>query len=858
MSLTAGTMLGPYEILAPIGAGGMGEVYRARDTKLKRDVALKVLPEAFAKDPGRMLRFQREAEVLASLNHPNIAHIYGVEERALVMELVEGESPKGSLPFEDAWRISLQIANALEYAHEKGVIHRDLKPANVKVTPDGVVKLLDFGLAKAFSETPQVGSADPENSPTITLGATVAGTVLGTAAYMSPEQAKGKKVDKRADIWSWGVVLYELLTGERLFKGGDKADTLAQVLTKEPPLERVPPQARKLLRRCLEKDPKLRLRDIGEARHLLENETAPAPPRSRREWLAAAALAPSVALGYFAWKHFREEPPRVVEFSFPPPEKGIFPPDLPTMSVSPDGQHIVFEVRLGRREVWVRDLDNPTPRMLAVIEAGIPELPIWSPDSRRLAFFDGSKLKKIDLNGGPALTIADTESSAPGSGSWNRDGVFVFGRLNSPLFLLQAGGTPQLLTELDETRGEIGHWAPWFLPDSRHFLYLALTAEPGKSAVYAGDLASKTRKRVLAFGARTIYVNPGYLLFTRERTLMAQPFDTGNLETTGDASQLANRVDAAARYSALGHFSASQNGVLAYTSGGAVGDGQLTWYDRSGKPQGTVGPPGYMTQISLSPDGSTVAFARQNENPQSGLFDIWTRDIARGLDTRLTSMGDNFFPVWSADGAYIYFVGLRDGSRKVYRKAVNGLGTEELVDAAWRQPMDASDRYLFTTSGEAGPQDIWVRPLSGGGPPYAYLHTGVSARWQRLSPDSHWLAYESDESNGSQIQVVSFPSLTEKWTISTDGGQAPVWSRNGRELYYHSPSDNKIMTVAWNLGGRPPFGVSRALFPVRFATNNQRFEVNKDGRFLVNALVEQEAAAGMTVVLNWPELLKKK
>jgi serine/threonine-protein kinase len=281
MPLSVGNQLGAYEVLAFIGAGGMGEVYRARDTKLKRDVALKVLPEAFAKDPGRMLRFQREAEVLASLNHPNIAHIYGVEERALVMGLVEGESPRGPMPFEDAWKIALQIADALEYAHEKGVIHRDLKPANVKVTPDGVVKLLDFGLAKAFSGAPDSAGNDPENSPTITLDATVAGTILGTAAYMSPEQAKGKKVDKRADIWSWGVVLYELLTGERLFRGDDGTDTLAQVLTKEPPLERMPPKVRRLLGACLQKDPKQRLRDIGDAKRLLAEETATAPSRSR-------------------------------------------------------------------------------------------------------------------------------------------------------------------------------------------------------------------------------------------------------------------------------------------------------------------------------------------------------------------------------------------------------------------------------------------------------------------------------------------------------------------------------------------------------------------------------------------------
>src|SRR5215475_8788165 len=318
MWLAQGDQLGPYEILSPLRPGGMGEVYRARDTKLKRDVALKVLPDAFARDPGRMARFQREAEVLASLNHPNIAHIYGIEERALVMELVEGESPKGPLPFEDAWKIALQIADALEYAHERGVIHRDLKLANVKVTPDGVVKLLDFGLAKAFSETPDTASLDPENSPTVTLGATVAGTVIGTAAYMAPEQARGKRVDKRADIWSWGVVLYELLTCERLFKGDEAADTLAQVLTKEPDWDRAPAQVQRLLQRCLEKDPKKRLRDIGEARYLLDDSEAlpESVTASKRSWLAwtAAALAVAAA-GFAAALRLRPAPlPQVMRF----------------------------------------------------------------------------------------------------------------------------------------------------------------------------------------------------------------------------------------------------------------------------------------------------------------------------------------------------------------------------------------------------------------------------------------------------------------------------------------------------------------------------------------------------------------
>ncbi|HTM48707.1 MAG TPA: protein kinase, partial [Bryobacteraceae bacterium] len=410
MPLTAGTRLGPYEIVAPLGAGGMGEVYRARDTKLKRDVALKVLPDSVASDPERLARFQREAEVLASLNHPNIAAIYGVEDRALVMELVEGDSPRGPMAFEDAWKIAAQIAAALEYAHEKGIIHRDLKPANVKVTPEGVVKLLDFGLAKAFTN-PTVISENPDNSPTLTLGATQLGVILGTAAYMAPEQAKGKAVDKRADIWSFGAVLYELLTGERLFTGEDVSDTLAQVLTKKPDLDKVPARAWRLLRECLEKDPKERLRDIGDARRLVAEAAGEAavpvavfpPARSTRLWVTVAAVAAlaALALGYVSYRHWSEET-RVLRFSVLPPDRAAFDPgSLPALS--PDGRRIAFKASLdGRTGIWVRDLDALVARPLAGTDGG--NLPFWSPDSKSIAFNANGKLKKIDVRGGPAVT----------------------------------------------------------------------------------------------------------------------------------------------------------------------------------------------------------------------------------------------------------------------------------------------------------------------------------------------------------------------------------------------------------------------------------------------------------------------
>jgi serine/threonine protein kinase len=868
MPLSAGAKLGPYEVLSLLGKGGMGEVYRARDTKLKRDVAIKVLPEAFARDPGRMGRFQREAEVLASLNHPNVAAIYGVEDRALVMELVEGESPKGPMGFEEAWKIAMQIADALEYAHERGVIHRDLKPANVKVTPDGVVKLLDFGLAKAFSETPDAGSTDPENSPTVTLGATVAGTVLGTAAYMSPEQAKGKRVDKRADIWSWGVVLYELLTGERLFKGEDATDTLAQVLTKQPDLQPVPPQVRKLLGRCLEKDPKRRLRDIGDVRDLLQ-ELQPArlaAPPSRVLWAITAVLAViSISLGFTAWKYFHQEPAQVAKLYLPPPENGAFRKEFPSLAVSPDGRRFAFEANVdGRRGLWERDLDNPTPRLLTEFEnSNRPETPFWAPDSRRLAFFQGGQLKTIDVAGGPSVAIANPNFRFQGSGSWNQDDFIVFSPVTSPVLwrVAASGGSPAPVTALDESRSETAHMMPWFLPDGHHFLYVAVSIDPGKSAVYVGDLNSKNRKPVLAFGTRAIYVNPGYLLYVRDRALMAQAFDTSRLETTGDAIPVVEPIDTIYSNNAsasFGLFSASQNGVLAYTSGGIAGDVQLTWFDHTGKRLDTVGSPGNLSGFSLSPDGTSVAFSRRD--PQTGFFDIWTRDLTHNNESRLTSTGSSEFPVWSWDSARIYFSGSRNGAWKLYQKNLNDTAPEEVVEEAFQRPAAASRSYLLTQTPPSNPhgQDIWVLPLLGGGKPYPYLRTEFAENQPRLSPDGRWLAYRSDKDKRQDVYVISFPQSGVKRKISTDGGGMPAWSHNGHELYYLA-TDGKIMAVEIRPGAQLDFGLPKALFPAHIVRDaNIHFEVSSDGRFLLPAPVEQQPLAPMNVVLNWPEILKKK
>ena len=638
MPLSVGDRLGPYEILTPLGAGGMGEVFRAKDTKLDREVAIKVLPRVLADDPERIARLDREAKVLASLNHPNIAQIYGIEQRALVMELVKGETLQGPLPLDEALRLAMQIADALEAAHEKGIVHRDLKPANIMITPAGVVKVLDFGLAKA-AEAPDGG--DPQNSPTLTMSPTRAGMILGTAAYMSPEQARGKAVDRRADIWAFGVVLYEMLTGRQAFTGETVSDILAAVLTKELDLEQVPVKVRKLLRRCLEKDPKQRLRDIGEARFLLEDAPPDRVGHGRPlPWIAAGVFAvAALALGLVAYRHVNEET-RVLKMSVLRPDKATFKAtSLP--AVSPDGRRLAFVATTdGKDQLWVRDLDSLAARALTGTDGA--DDPFWSPDSRLIAFFADGKLKKIEVAGGPALTLCDAALGR--GGTWSKNGVIVFGVNNGGTYRVPAaGGSATPLTTPDRASGETSHRLPWFLPDERHFLYTANNQEREKVAVYAGDLDSKNRKLVVSADSNAMYTPPGYLLFVRERTLMAQPFDAGKLQITGDAVPVAEQVDSSS-LAAQNQFSASQNGVLAYTSGASGGGLLLTWFDRSGKVTGTLGAPGFVDWGAISPDGNTVA--ADHADPQIRIIDIWLHDLARGTASRFTfGPRSNEFPV---------------------------------------------------------------------------------------------------------------------------------------------------------------------------------------------------------------------
>jgi eukaryotic-like serine/threonine-protein kinase len=868
-----GDRIGPYEVLSLIGRGGMGEVYRARDTKLKRDVALKILPPEFARDPVRLARFEHEAEVLASLNHPNIASIYGVAEsgnvRALVIEFVEGESPQGPMSFEEAWKIATQVAAGLEYAHERRVVHRDLKPANLRVTPDGRVKILDFGVAKALAAElrPACGG---KYEPAPSAGLTESGAILGTAAYMAPEQAKGKEVDRRADIWAFGVVLYELLGGEQLFQGKDSVEIMTQVVSGEPDLSTMPLKVRRLLRECLKKDPDERLRWVGDVGRLLEEPPRAVGLRHRLgniQWVAAGVLL--VTFAALSLRHFREAPPeaRVTSLNIVPPESTLF--DFATgfnvPAISPDGRRVVFGARdgNGKTQLWVRSLDSPTPQPLAGTESA--RFPFWSPDSRSVGFFADGKLKRMEASGGPVSTLADAPSGS--GGAWSPDGIIVFAPSSiGPLQRVAlAGSALSPATTLHGTN-DFSHRFPWFLPDGRHFLFEDQTQFGNNSVtLQIGSLDSNEVKTVGPSNSNGVH-SSGYLLYLRESTLLAQPFDVTRLATTGDAVPVAEQVRSELYLGGVaGLFSVSQEGLLMYQAGAGVGGHRLTWFDRRGKPVGSVGDAADFFALELSPDRKNLAATRLGQN-----VDLWIYDMARGLPKRFTfSPARDRQGIWSPDGRNIVYQSNPKEAADLYRKAADGRTTEELLYADGAEKVATSwsrdgKSLLFFRLDPKTQRDIWVLPLEDGptgapGQPIPWLVTPFNERFPKFSPDGRWVAYESDDSQRFEIYVAPFKGPGGTRQISTGGGMYPRWRADGKEIFYVGPNGTLMAAEVSLKGASLEVDAIRPLGIPVITGRVYLYDVSSDGqRFLVAAPLEQKSSAPLTLVENWTALLKKK
>jgi Tol biopolymer transport system component len=884
-----GQRLGHYEILSRLGAGGMGEVYRARDSKLDRDVALKILPDAFASDPERRARFVREAKTLAALNHPHVAHIYGVEESAttsaLVMELVEGEDlsariARGPLAFDEAVAIAKQITQALESAHEQGIIHRDLKPANIKLRDDGTIKVLDFGLAKALEPASARGdSAAPElaNSPTITspAGATLGGVILGTAAYMAPEQAKGRSVDKRADIWAFGCVFYEMLTGRRAFAGEDVSDTLAAVLKAEVDWSGVPRQAIRLLKRCLERDPRRRLHDIADAWDLVD-ESAPATSAADRRmpWLpwavAGALLVASVAL---AVPYFATVPtPFSVRFQVEAPPNTELGPYF---SLSPDGRRLAFTAVDDKRttHLWVRSLESLDAVKVQDSE-GARSL-FWSPDSRHVAFTAGTSLKRVDVTGGLPQSVATVPLNA-GAGDWHPNGVMLIGsRGGGPIQRVSAsGGTPVDVTELDTAGREIAHAFPRFLPDGRRFLYFKQSAARDLMGIYLASLDVQPSQQPADLlvetssgpyfvassrdGLRTRH----RLLFAKESALMAQMFDPGRGQILGDAMTIAERLGTSG---AMTFFAASDD-VLAIRTGqrSTPNNFQPAWVDRNGQTIETIGEPGpYGTgpyAIALSPGGRHAAAVMTSAGTSE--TDLWVLDLARGVRNRFTySNGSQGSPRWSGDGTRIAFRSSGANSAGVFEKALDGAAETALIDTMrFVTPTDWSSDGKFLLYGvrpnNVPPDDMAILSIESG-QSTTLIESPFAELAARFSPDARWIAYESDESGEREIYVRPLtvlphgkPTVGPATRISTKGGTQVRWRGDGRELFYRDAS-GAIVSVDVTTNGRSlDVGLPKRLFSPTAGAGS--WDVTRDGqRFLLLVPVEDLSADPITVIVNW-------
>jgi Tol biopolymer transport system component len=879
MTLTPGTRLGPYEIVAPLGAGGMGEVYRARDTRLGRDVAVKVLPSSVAIDPDRRARFEREAKSVAALSHPNILAIFdfalhdGVA--CAVTELLEGETlratlSQGPLSVRRAIDTAIQIGRGLAAAHDKGIVHRDLKPENVFLLSDGQVKILDFGLAKAVAE-----GAGSENA---TVAATDPGTVMGTVGYMAPEQVRGQTVDARADLFALGAVLYEMLSGRQAFHRETAAETMTAILKEDAPeltagRADLPETLGTIVRHCLERNPAERFQsardlvfNLQSLAHTAGSGSAAAVkavgPRARlawREglaWALVAALA--IGVGVLIQRSTAARPSAVVRLQVTAPAQTTWasPLGAPDGSnggtISPDGTMLAFAAAdaSGKALLWVRRVDSFTARALPDTDGAA--FPFWSPDSRSIGFFTTTKLKKISAEGGAAQTLCEIPTT-PRGGSWSERGVILIGTSGSAIRRTTIdGGAPVPVTGLDAQNA--GQQWPSFLPDGRHFLFYSASTR----AVFVGSLDSPATTRLVASDSNATYAPPGMILFVREGSLLAQGFDVGRLEMKGEAHPIAERVAWAVAPWNLAAFSVSRTGTLTYRLGGGSRT-QFAWFDRAGRELATVGPPGDYLAPALSPDETRLAYGRRDDQPAG---DIWTLDLGRQTPLRFTFSPDtDVYPVWTSDGSTIIHSSVREGllarplggtapAKQLFAPTMSMLIPTQVID---------NDRVLvfFGDMGTATGFDIFTNPLSGG-TPTAVVQGPLTDAEPDVSPDGRWIAYATTETGNYEVFVQPLPPTGAKWQVSTGGGRQPRWRRDGRELYFVT-NDRKFYVVDVRAGATFEFGTPGKLFDMPSNTVSVRnsYEPSKDGqRFLVNKLLDT-AMPPINVVVNWATTMEK-
>jgi Tol biopolymer transport system component len=902
MALTPGTKLGPYEIQSLLGAGGMGEVYRARDTRLDRTVAVKVLASHLSSSPELKQRMEREGRAISSLNHPHICQLYDIGSQNgadfLVMEFLEGETladklRKGAMPLNEILKVGIAVAEALAVAHRSGIVHRDLKPGNIMLTQGGA-KLMDFGLAKPLgvqAAAPGSGTAPPSFTAAATLSGpsplsplTTAGSIIGTIQYISPEQIEGKEADSRSDIFAFGAVLYETVTGKRPFSGKSQISLASSILESDPqPISALKPLTptafEHVVTTCLHKNPEERYQtahDIKiELQWIAADKSAPAvaavppvPARSRERMGWAVGVVAAILLGVAAGTFLYHPPQTEVAI-----RAAINPPANATIAVigdfagppvlSPDGASIAFVATGsdGKNMIWVRPLNAPEAHMLANTDGAT--FPFWSPDSRYLGFFAGAKLKTIDLNGGSPLTVCDAPFGR--GGTWRPDGTILFSpEAQSPLARVSAsgGGKPAPVTKLDAA--QTSHRWPFFLPDGKHFLYLFIDPrDPATDAVYYASADGREKRKLITSQSNAIYAD-GFLLFMRGGQLMAQPFDPAKGTLSGEIQSLASGVmeDASTWHM---DASAASNGLLVFSNGG-TGDQQMVWVDRSGKQIGTaVKKVANLLSAKLSPQADRIAL-EIDSGP--GAHDIWVYDIAREVQARLTfGPVQNDVPIWSPDGKWIVYTAVEGNLHtKLYRKPSDGSGPEELLISD-DQVANATDwsrdgKYLLYARGPAANYwEIWALPLEGEREPWLIVpRSGANsfANDGHLSPDGHWLAYTSAESGNPEVYVVAFRGGQGKWQISTNGGNQPQWSRDGKELYYFNQTSRLVLAVpVKETNGGLQFGAAQSIASASMSNSTGFFDVTPDGKRILLNVVSQQVGQSVTVITNFTAGLKK-